>query len=180
MIGVLVALFAFAGSAAAMTGSGGTGTDPWIASDLPDYPPGATVTLLGGSWQPGESIHINVNDEAGQTWMRNSDLTADVNGDITDTFTLPDWFVATYSVTVTGAVSGTATTSFTDGNVTLHPAPAGDGVTQYRVTYDLWNGTSTTCGGVGPNSPPPSSANLTLDVTSPNSTNNPRFGGFTA
>ena len=49
MIGVLVALFAFSGSAAAMTGSGGTGTDPWIASDLPDYPPGATVTLLGGS-----------------------------------------------------------------------------------------------------------------------------------
>ena len=39
------------------------------------------------------------------------------DGAISDQFNLPDWFVAQYSVTATGASSGTATWSFTDGNV---------------------------------------------------------------
>ena len=72
--------------------------------------PGSTVNLLGGSWQPGESVHINVNDNDGQTWVRNVDVSADANGDITDTFNLPNWFVATYSVTATGA-SGSSSCS---------------------------------------------------------------------
>ncbi len=114
---ILLAPLAYAGNAGAATRTGGTGTSPWISSDLPDYPPGATVNLLGGSWQPGESVHINVNDSAGQTWVRDVDITADSNGDLTDTFNLPDWFVATYSVTATAATSGTATYNFTDSNV---------------------------------------------------------------
>jgi len=79
----LVALLAFAGNAGAVTRTGGTGTDPWIASEMPDYAPGSAVNLMGGSWQPGESVHINVNDNDGQTWVRNADVTADANGDIT-------------------------------------------------------------------------------------------------
>jgi hypothetical protein len=114
----LVALFAFVGNAGAVTRTGGTGTDPWIASELPDYPPGATVNLMGGSWQPSESVHIRINDDAGQTWSRDVDVTADSNGDIADSFNLPDWFVANYSVTATGTTSGTAVTTFTDANVT--------------------------------------------------------------
>src|SRR5436305_11420529 len=75
-----VALFAFSGGAGAMVGTGGAGTAPWISSDMPDYPPGALVTLISQNWQPGEAVHINVNDDAGQTWSRNVDLTADSNG----------------------------------------------------------------------------------------------------
>jgi hypothetical protein len=92
---------------------------PTISSDQADYPPGATVTLTGSNWQPGESVHINVNDEAGRTWSRDVDVTADESGAIRDEFQLPNCFVATYKVTATGAESGEATTSFTDAAVTL-------------------------------------------------------------
>lgn len=44
-------------------------------------------------------------------------MTADANGNIRDQFNLPDWFVAVYSVTATGATSGTVTTSFTDARL---------------------------------------------------------------
>src|SRR5215213_25597 len=93
---------------------------PTIQSDQADYPPGATVTLNGSNWQPGESVHIVVNDTYGASWSRNVDVTADASGNITDQFNLPDSFVSDYDVTATGS-SGTATTSFTDGNVTYSP-----------------------------------------------------------
>ena len=89
---------------------------PTISSDQADYPPGAVVTLAGSNWQPGEYVHVYVNDDVGSTWNRHADLVADAGGRITDQFTLPDWFVATYRVTAGGSVSGTATTTFTDGN----------------------------------------------------------------
>jgi hypothetical protein len=89
---------------------------PQIWSDKADYAPGETVVLSGVNWAPGESVHIRVNDDAGQTWSRDVDVTADASGAISDQFNLPDWFVALYTVTATGA-TGTATTSFTDGNV---------------------------------------------------------------
>src|SRR5262245_20145083 len=87
---------------------------PTIVSDLADYPPGATVTLTGQNWQPGESVHIFVNDDVGQTWSHNSspDPVADGNGSFTYSFQLPNWFVADYSVTATGAASGIARTTF--------------------------------------------------------------------
>jgi hypothetical protein len=153
---------------------------PQVWSDKADYAPGETVTLSGSNWAAGESVHIRVNDDAGETWRRDVDVVAGDDGTISDQFNLPDWFVAQYTVTATGATSGTATWTFTDGNVSLHPGPTADGVTQYRVTYDLWNGTSTTCGGAAHTSPSPSSSNLTLTVTSPNNTNIPGFGGSTS
>ena len=76
---------------------------PSIKSDLEDYPPGGLVTLTGSNWQPGESVHIFVNDDFGSSWSRNVDVIADASGNITDQFNLPNWFVATYSVTATGA-----------------------------------------------------------------------------
>src|SRR5829696_6857625 len=75
---------------------------PTIQSDKADYAPGELVTLAGGSWQPGESVHINANDDQGKTWSYDKDVTADQNGDLTDSFNLPDWFVATYQVSATG------------------------------------------------------------------------------
>jgi hypothetical protein len=117
----LAALFAFTGGADAMVRTGGTGSTPWISSDLPDYPPGATVNLLGQNWQPGESVHITVNDDQGQTWSWSDDVTADPSGDISDSLTLPNSFVATYAVTATGSAGETATTSFTDANAVPTP-----------------------------------------------------------
>jgi YDG domain len=130
----LVALFGLTANAGAITRSGGTGTDPWIASELPDYAPGSVVNLLGGSWQPGEAVHITVNDNDGQTWVRNVDVTADSNGDISDTFSLPNWFIATYGVTATGATGSVATSSFTDGNLTSVSGTVTDSVTLAAIS----------------------------------------------
>ncbi|HEX6709220.1 MAG TPA: hypothetical protein VF068_02725 [Rubrobacter sp.] len=64
---------------------------PTISSDQADYPPGATVTLTGSNWQPGETAHMNVNDEAGRIWSRDVDVAADESGAIRDEFQLPNW-----------------------------------------------------------------------------------------
>ena len=115
---------------------------PTIRSDKDDYTPGETVTLSGANWQPSESVHILVNDDKGQSWSRNVDVVAADDGTIEDRFQLPDWFIAAYSVTATGPVSGTATTSFTDGNVKVLSA-AGRHF-DYQVT--LYSSTNCTTG----------------------------------
>jgi hypothetical protein len=114
-IGALVAFFAFAGSAPAMTETASAA--PSIVSDNTDYPPGATVTLTGSNWGAGESVHITVDDSVGQSWSYSTDVAADSLGNFTTQVQLPAYFVATYTVTATGTSSGTATTTFTDGNV---------------------------------------------------------------
>ena len=118
----IVALTLFAGlmlAALALANSGRAAIEtpppPSVWSDKADYAPGEQVALSGANWAPGESVHIRVNDDAGETWRRDVDVTADESGAISDQFNLPDWFVAQYSVTATGASSGTATWSFTDG-----------------------------------------------------------------
>src|SRR5829696_6735507 len=98
---------------------------PSITSDKPDYAPGELVTLTGANWYPGEVVHIYVNDDWGSSWNRNVDVTADGAGAITDQFNLPNWFVATYSVTATGPTSGLALSSFTDSNLKLGIGPNG-------------------------------------------------------
>jgi hypothetical protein len=110
---------AFVGSAQAGIESA---PPPQIWSDKADYAPGEAVVLSGANWAPGDSVHIRVNDDVGQTWSRDVDVTADASGAISDQFNLPDWFVAAYSVTATGATSGTATSSFTDANFTFDNA----------------------------------------------------------
>src|SRR5215212_2525122 len=117
-----VALLVFPAAAMALPTdpSGTTTVSPTIQSDKADYAPGELVTLTGSNWQPGESVHIVVNDTYGATWKHDVYVDADASGNITDQFNLPDSFVSDYDVTATGS-SGTATTSFTDGNVTYSP-----------------------------------------------------------
>src|SRR4028119_167246 len=118
---------------------------PTIKSDLPDYPPGATVTLTGSGWQPGETVNIFVNDDSSATWTRNVDVTADESGNIRDQFNLPAWFVADYSVKATGRSSGlVATTTFTDANLNFKKDGVNEPPSGYTVKYRLYNG-STTC-----------------------------------
>ncbi|MBA2313409.1 MAG: hypothetical protein H0V97_11520, partial [Actinobacteria bacterium] len=130
---VISATFAMANPEASNTAT--------ISSDRGDYAPGETVALSGSNWQPGELVHIRVNDDQGKTWSRDVDVIAGIDGSITDQFQLPDWFVALYTVTATGPQSGTAATSFTDGTVAIRnaiTAPAGL-TAQYRL--DRFDGT---------------------------------------
>src|SRR5438046_9773272 len=54
-----------------------TGTPtPSIQSDQADYSPGSLVTLTGANWQPGENVHLFVNDDVGQTWSHVADIPA--------------------------------------------------------------------------------------------------------
>jgi hypothetical protein len=113
-----------------------------IQSEEAVYARGKTVTVTGSNWQPGESVHISVNDDQGKTWSRTVDVTADASGRIQVHFQLPEWFGATYEVTAMGDQSGVATTSFTDGNVAFRgtsPAPA-----SWTVNYTTLGGGGTT------------------------------------
>jgi hypothetical protein len=141
---------------------------PQIWSDKADYAPGELVTLSGSHWQPGESVHVYVNDDTGSTWSRDVDVTADATGNVTDSFNLPDWFVAQYSVKATGSVTGSvATTSFTDGNFQIRnpattPSTAG-------ADFKLENlGSSVTLANC-PGAPAPTKANdsKSLRMTGP-------------
>jgi PKD domain/Bacterial cadherin-like domain/Bacterial Ig domain len=149
---VCAALFAVGGTAMALVTdtSGNTAPAPTIQSDKDDYRPGETVTLTGSNWQAGESVHINVNDDEGQTWSRDVDVTADANGAIQDQFQLPTSFVAVYKVTATGAQSGVATTSFTDGNVGIRNASTSpsDLVASYKLeAFGTNQAANTNCSG---------------------------------
>ena len=117
LVAAAALLLAGSTTAFAMGTDGGSTTNPWIQSDQADYAPGATVTLTGGNWAPGESVHVFVDDSNGHTWNHSADVTADDMGLIQDVFQLPNTFVSDYDVTATGAVSGSAATTFTDGNL---------------------------------------------------------------
>ena len=135
--------------------------NPTISSDKDDYPPGGAVILTGTNWQPGELVHIRVNDDAGESWRRDVDVIADGNGTIRDEFQLPAWFVALYTVTATGPISGTATTTFTDGTVDIRNASTtAAGVV---LSYLLEQFENTTC------APQPKKTN-SFTRTGPNST----------
>ncbi|MET1012388.1 MAG: Ig-like domain-containing protein, partial [Actinomycetota bacterium] len=97
------------------------------------------MILTGTNWQPGEVVHIRVNDDAGESWRRDVDVTADGNGTIGDEFQLPEWFVATYTVTATGPISGTASTTFTDSNFRF----LSSGPTLTAVSWQLYS--NSTC-----------------------------------
>jgi hypothetical protein len=91
---------------------------PTITTDKADYAPGSTVTVTGQGWGAGESIHLFVNDDVGQTWSLNADVLGDFAGTFAFQFQLPNYFVADYTVTTTGSAGGMARAAFTDGNAT--------------------------------------------------------------
>jgi len=149
---VLLTALAFASSSKAAVESP---PPPSVWSDKADYAPGELVTLSGANWAPGEAVHIRVNDDVGETWRRDVDVTAAEDGTISDQFNLPEWFVATYSVTATGASSGTATWSFTDADATtttltssLNPSNLNESVTFTATVKRTALNTAVTAGSV--------------------------------
>ncbi len=141
-MGALVAFFAFAGGASAMRETAATA--PSIVSDQVDYTPGSTVTLTGSNWGAGEAVHVFVNDDGTQSWSYSADVTANDSGNFTNQLQLPNWFVDSYTVTATGSFGATATTTFTDGNVTFALATA-DTVTPTNWTVNWTKYGDTTC-----------------------------------
>src|SRR3954463_3692324 len=124
LLAALIAVAALVGSTSAHAdGRAGGDFSPAIWSDKADYSPGEHVVLSGANWQAGESVHITVNDDAGSTWNRGVDVTADAAGNLTDEFDLPNWFVAKYHVTAEGSSGAVATYDFTDSNVKITFAP---------------------------------------------------------
>ncbi|HSJ88380.1 MAG TPA: hypothetical protein VK909_14305, partial [Anaerolineales bacterium] len=101
---------------------------PFITSDKEDYAPGEKVTLTSGNWQPGESVHLVVNDTLGDSWRISVDVSANGTGGFVYQFNLPNWFVAQYHVYAYGAISGSATWDFTDSQ------PASVALTPTSVT----------------------------------------------
>src|SRR4051812_19499310 len=118
---------------------------PSVWSDKADYGPGETVQLSGSNWQADESVPLRGNDDPGSTWSRDVDVTADQYGAISDSFQLPDWFVAQYRVTATGASGSTASYSFTDGNVKVAVAGLA-GTSTAGITETLYSGAGCTGG----------------------------------
>jgi hypothetical protein len=123
---------------------------PMIVSDKADYAPGSTVKLTGGNWGPDEAVHLFVNDDKGQIWSYNADVTADSSGGFTHLFQLPNYFIANYRATATGATSGSATTSFTDAiqtstTLTSSPNPSDVGA---AVTFTSTTTCSASCTGL--------------------------------
>lgn len=99
------------------------GGAPTIASDQADYPPGATVTLSGTNWDPaGSAVHLAVDDSDGQTWSYTNDVSPGADGSVSDSFALPTYFIADYSVTATQDSAGgtlSASTTFTDSSANI-------------------------------------------------------------
>ena len=88
---------------------------PTIASDKADYLAGELVTLTGTGWAGDTTVNIVVNDTIDRSWDRIVDVAVDGDGDISDSFNLPDRFISDYDVTATGSDTGRiATTTFTD------------------------------------------------------------------
>jgi hypothetical protein len=98
---------------------------PSIRTNKSDYAPGALVTLLGEGWQPGEEVALFVNDDRQRSWQHQGAVAAGDSGRFEYELTLPSWFVATYTVVATGAVSGEATWQF-DDSIGTGPWTSGD------------------------------------------------------
>jgi hypothetical protein len=109
-VAVAAALCCAGLSRAATDGAG----SPSIASDKADYMPGEFVVLTGDGWQPGDAVHVVLNDSGGAAWRDEADATADEDGTFGVVFRLPDTEIAAYAVTAAAANGTAATTTFTD------------------------------------------------------------------
>ena len=68
-----------------------------VTTDKDTYVAGETVSLSGDNWQPGEIVNLVVDDDKGQAWKKDVNVTATTDGTISYRFALPSTFVATMS-----------------------------------------------------------------------------------
>lgn len=100
-----------------------------VTTDKTDYSPGETVIITGTGWQAGETVGLRIHRD-GQDPSTDMILNAvaDSTGNISNSQLIiqsTDLGVS-FLLTAIGETSGyTAQTTFTDGNVKIHSAPAG-------------------------------------------------------
>jgi PKD repeat protein len=139
-------------------------TDPTtgatIETNLDDYLPGATITIVGRGWAPNENVILLMTEDPDT----HPDVSKDVQADAAGAFTV-DYYVvqqsdfgATFTLTATGAISGSkATATFTDGrtitSVELNGAPtvtvAPSSTITVKVTGALAGNGNNTLGSIG-------------------------------
>jgi hypothetical protein len=87
-----------------------------VASELPDYSPGATVNLSGFGFSAGEIVCFRVSeDNPEEIWNLRDSTLADTDGNLAFSVTISPDFVAQYRVRAWGLTSGVyAETTFTD------------------------------------------------------------------
>jgi len=112
-------------------------TGATIETNLDDYLPGGTVSLVGREWAPNETVHLMMIE----TPDSHPDVSADVQADSTGGFSVEFYVVqesdlgATFTLTATGATSGSrATATFTDGNFSMRAAFAPSGGPSFTGT----------------------------------------------
>ena len=117
-------------------------SNPWIVTDLADYPPGALVTLSGGGWTSDSEVSIMIESSSGttQNWKLEQVATVVADGSIELQFNLPEWYIPLYNVTVTGlTTSRIVTNTFTDSegaySLTLSAADPSVSNQPYLPTY---------------------------------------------
>jgi hypothetical protein len=92
-----------------------------LTTDLPDYPPGATVILTGTGFQPGETVRLDVVHADGGTWEGDYHVPwyviADSLGNFVTTWYVQDCDNIALIASADGLSSGLhAEVYFTDGN----------------------------------------------------------------
>jgi hypothetical protein len=95
--------------------SSGTG---WVRAELDDYLPGQTVTILGGGWEPGETIVLRLTEEPDVQQDLIFTSVADENGSFANSeFQVTEIHLnVVFTLTAEGQSSGmTASTMFDDG-----------------------------------------------------------------
>ena len=117
-------------------------SNPWIVTDLADYPPGALVTLSGGGWTSDSEVRIMIESSSSttQNWKLEQVATVVADGSIELQFNLPEWYIPLYNVTVTGLTTARiVTNTFTDdeGSYSLTLSAADPSVSNqpYLPTY---------------------------------------------
>jgi hypothetical protein len=112
-----------------------------VKTDAADYPPGTTVNITGSGWQPGEAVTLTLVESPLIDTHGPYTVTADANGNISDSSFTTDFHDLNvgFTLTATGSVSQ-AQTIFTDAgpkpsSTITFPAQGGS----YNATG--WTGT---------------------------------------
>lgn len=94
-------------------------TGATVDTDKEDYAPGEVVTIIGKGWKPGETVRLHLAENPVADGPHEWSVTADANGNYTDISFAPGWqhLGVTFTLTASGATSGTSVAVFTDGNV---------------------------------------------------------------
>jgi hypothetical protein len=119
-------------------------TGATVDTDKEDYAPGEVVTIIGSGWAAGETVHLNLVEDPVADGPHDWDVTADENGLFTDASFSPgtQHIGVTFTLSATGATSGTSQAVFTDGNVRVRAA--GTGGVAATISWQRYNSTNCT------------------------------------